>query len=125
MFEMIFSNGCDTRASTSAGDAPGYRRKTSAIGTSICGSSSRGISIVLYPPISKKAIINRIVNFDWINAFAIFPDKPSFIIKSLFGIHLFYCNRYSVVEFTFTGQYEFLITTQTRQDFHVVTLSFA
>ena len=80
MLETIFSIGATTLVSTSLGSAPGYPIMISAIGTSICGSSSLGISIVLYPPINKNAIIKSTVSFDLINAFAILPEKPSFII---------------------------------------------
>ena len=52
----------------------------SAMGTSICGSSSLGIKKVLYPPINKKATINSMVSLDLINALAILPANPSFII---------------------------------------------
>ncbi len=47
MLETIFSKGFTTLVSSSFGLAPGYLTKISAIGTSICGSSSRGIKYEL------------------------------------------------------------------------------
>ena len=83
MFEIIFSKGLITLDSTSVGLAPGYPTKMSAIGTSICGSSSLGIKKELYTPITINTTINKMVSLEPINPLAIFPAKPSFILYNL------------------------------------------
>ena len=86
ILEISCSKGLITRDSTSVGLAPAYPTKMSAIGTSICGSSSRGIKNDAYTPITINTIIKSTVSFDCINTLAIFPAIPSFIFYFYLGV---------------------------------------
>ena len=80
---MSFSRGLTTRDSTSVGLAPGYPTKISAMGTSIWGSSSRGMRKELYTPMTMKTIISKTVSLESMNPLAILPAKPSFMLLAL------------------------------------------
>src|SRR5208282_507047 len=76
------SMGMVTRCSTSSADAPGMLTNTSSIGTTICGSSSRGVCQMLKSPSNNAAIITSGVSGESINACAIFPASPRFTSAS-------------------------------------------
>ena len=61
------------RCSTSAADAPGICTKTSSMGTTICGSSSRGVRRMAKPPSSSENRMNSGVSFELMNCPAIAP----------------------------------------------------
>src|ERR1035438_706240 len=77
-----FSIGLVTRSSTSCAEAPGIWTKTSTMGTTICGSSSRGSFHTAKTPSNSDPTITRGVSFDLIQALANLPAKPR--ICSLF-----------------------------------------
>ena len=79
--------GLVTRASTSWAESPGACTNTSAIGTMICGSSSLGVTTTANIPRIIDASIISGVSFDCINALAILPDIPKFIVFILFYCH--------------------------------------
>ena len=83
MLDMIFSSGLVILDSTSVGLAPGYPTNMSAMGTSICGSSSLGIRKELYTPMTMNTTIKSTVNLELMNPLAIFPASPSFIVPFL------------------------------------------
>src|SRR5512146_2749651 len=72
-----FSIGMVTRCSTSADDAPGICTNTSSMGTTICGSSSRGVCHTANPPSSRAAMMARGVSFEAMNACATLPAARS------------------------------------------------
>src|SRR5208337_3073704 len=70
--------GIVTRCSTSCADAPGMFTNTSSMGTTICGSSSRGVCQMLKSPNDKAATITSGVRGESIKPCAIFPASPRF-----------------------------------------------
>src|SRR5208337_210406 len=72
------SIGIVTRCSTSCADAPGMLTNTSSIGTTICGSSSRGVCQMLKSPNNNAATITSGVSGESINECAIFPANSRF-----------------------------------------------
>ena len=74
--QSSFSIGRVTRCSTSAGDAPGISANTSTIGTTICGSSSRGSPTTAKAPSASDAMMNSGVSLEWRNAPASLPAAP-------------------------------------------------
>ena len=65
-----------TRCSMSAGVAPGIWTKTSTIGTTICGSSSRGSATTASAPRATDATMMSGVSFELMKAAAIRPAMP-------------------------------------------------
>src|SRR5579875_1009765 len=78
--QTSFSIGVVTRSSTSLALAPGIVTKTSIIGTTICGSSSRGVSRMAKAPTRMAKIITRGVNFELMKARARRPASPRVFI---------------------------------------------
>ncbi len=70
------SIGRVTRSSTSDGDAPGNPTITSAKGTTICGSSSRGVLMIASAPRSNAAIMMSEVSLESSEAAARRPARP-------------------------------------------------
>src|SRR6266496_1872079 len=75
--QSSFSIGFVTRSSTSLADAPGICTKTSIIGTTICGSSSRGSMRTAPTPSRIEATTTSGVSLDLMKACASFPAGPS------------------------------------------------
>src|SRR5262249_42182173 len=67
----IFSRGVETSCSTSAAECPGKLTYTSARGTTICGSSSRGVSHSAVSPTIVASRITTSERFDSRNVFTI------------------------------------------------------
>ena len=73
----FFSMGTLTRSSTSLTLAPGISTKTSAKGTTICGSSSRGVASTAKNPRSSEAKMTSWVSLESMKACATRPANPS------------------------------------------------
>src|SRR5512138_702179 len=70
------SSGVVSWVSTSAGEAPGIGTMTSTMGTTICGSSSRGVRATAATPRPIEARTMTGVSFERRNGFAIRPASP-------------------------------------------------
>ena len=66
----------ETCCSTSSADAPGMRTKTSASGTTICGSSSRGVRARAAAPAASMTRMRRTDRLPWRNASTTRETKP-------------------------------------------------
>ena len=77
-----------TRCSTSCADAPGMLTKTSSMGTTICGSSSRGVCQILNRPSKSAATITSGVSGETMNACAMVPARPRFTRASSCAVSL-------------------------------------
>ena len=71
------SMGIVARCCTSAGVAPGMRTKTSSMGTTICGSSSRGVIRMAKAPASSAPAMNSGVSLELMKACATRPAMRS------------------------------------------------
>src|SRR5271169_189834 len=70
-----FSMGRLTRCATSSADAPGICTNTSSMGTTIWGSSSRGVLRMLNAPRSSAATITSGVSFESMKLWAMRPAR--------------------------------------------------
>ena len=80
--ESTCSAGIAISVSTSFADAPGNATKTLAIVTSICGSSSRGVTITANAPAITSTIAISGVSCDERKKRAMRPETPSPTVRS-------------------------------------------
>ncbi len=74
--------GTVARCCTSCGDAPGICTNTSSMGTTICGSSSRGVIRIAKAPASSAPAMNSGVSFELMKVRAISPAMRSGVFPS-------------------------------------------
>src|SRR5688500_9508316 len=74
--EILRSNGLVNCSSTTFAEAPGKGNQTSAIGTIICGSSSRGVTRTANRPSNNAPMINNGVSLLVRKRAAMRPESP-------------------------------------------------
>ncbi len=70
------SSGSVASEATWSAEAPGNEKNTSTIGTSICGSSCRGVKMKPSTPTIRQAMRNSSVSGEWMKARVIEPASP-------------------------------------------------